>query len=60
MEALRRDFLPAPDEIYLFDSFTAAEHRGQRLHPAVFELIAARYWARGHRWAVTLIAPGRS
>jgi hypothetical protein len=57
VDTLRRDFLPAPDEIYLFDSFTAAEHRGQHLFPAVFEVIAARYRARGRRWAVTLIAP---
>jgi hypothetical protein len=57
VEPLDRDFLPASDEIYLFDSFAAAEHRGQRLFPAVFEVIAARYRARGYRRAVTLIAP---
>jgi hypothetical protein len=30
VEHLRREFRPAPDEIYIFDSLTAAEHRGGR------------------------------
>lgn len=56
LEYLGRDVLLAPDEIYLFDSFTASELRGRRLFPAIFAVIAATYRARGYRHAVTCIA----
>jgi len=56
MEHLRRDILLAPDEIHLFDSFTAPEHRGRGLFPAIFAVIVAIYRARGYRRAVTFIA----
>ncbi len=56
-EHLRREFRPAPDEIYIFDSLTAAEHRGERLSAAIFAVVAATYRGRGCRRAVGLIVP---
>jgi ribosomal protein S18 acetylase RimI-like enzyme len=54
---LRREFRPAPGEIYLFDSFTTARYRGQRLAAAIVAAVAALYSQCGYRWAVLVIAP---
>jgi GNAT superfamily N-acetyltransferase len=57
IERWRRTYLLDPDEIFLRDSFTAAEQRGQRLSAALFSTIAATYRERGYRRAICLIAP---
>jgi GNAT superfamily N-acetyltransferase len=57
IEGWRRTYLLDPDEIFLRDSFTAAEQRGQRLSAALFATIAATYRDRGYRRAICLVAP---
>jgi ribosomal protein S18 acetylase RimI-like enzyme len=54
---LRREFRPAPGEIYLFDGFTAAGCRGQRLAAAIVAAVAASYRQCGYRSAALVIAP---
>jgi ribosomal protein S18 acetylase RimI-like enzyme len=57
VDTLRREFRPAPGEIYLFDGFTAAGCRGRRLAAAIVAAVAATYRRRGYRSAVLVIAP---
>ena len=54
---VRREFRPAPTEIYLFDALTVARCRGKHLQVALVTAIAATYRARGYRTAVMVIAP---
>lgn len=57
IEFLDRAFSLAPDEVYLFDSFTRPEHRGQRLQAALCARVLAGFRAAGYRVAITMIAP---
>jgi GNAT superfamily N-acetyltransferase len=48
--------VPDRGDIYIYDSYVAAEHRGQRLMAALFADVAARYRGRGYRRTCVLIA----
>jgi GNAT superfamily N-acetyltransferase len=53
---LERAVVPGPGEVYLFDSYAAADMRGRRLMPALVDEILARYRALGYHRALTIVA----
>jgi GNAT superfamily N-acetyltransferase len=52
VEEIRRHVVPAGDEVYLYDAYTAPEWRGKRLFPAMLTLLLAAARARGRRRAL--------
>lgn len=57
IDFIGREIALKKDEVYLYDSYTAAEFRGQRLQPLLCEQILTHFQERGYRQAVVIIAP---
>lgn len=47
----------APDEVYLYDSYTAPTHRGRGIAPALAVWILRHYAEKGYRRTTTAIVP---
>jgi GNAT superfamily N-acetyltransferase len=52
VEEIRRHVVPAGDEVYLYDAYTAPAWRGRRLFPAMLTVLLASARARGRRRAL--------
>jgi GNAT superfamily N-acetyltransferase len=57
LELIGYRFPLEPDEIYVFDSFTAKKYRGKRIHSALYSRLLQHYKTTGYRAVISLIVP---
>jgi len=57
IDYLARDIHLAPDEVYVYDSFTAPAFRGQNLSPTRAVQMARHFREKGHRRLIAVIMP---
>jgi len=57
MQLIDYRFPLEPDEIYVFDSFTAKNYRGQRIQSALYYRLSEHFRVSGYRAAITMIVP---
>ncbi len=57
VDFIGRELTLKDDQVYLYDSYTAAEFRGKHLQPFICEQILTRFRDRGYRQAILIIGP---